>query len=930
MTTEAIAGAPGVTPLRERGWAAAGARGRSSVQVMARPGISVAASAPIAMVVWATVPGYRPPSLVPFLLAVLCAGVLVLAAELASFDNEETRKRRGVATSDLSEASQHRDGTPELAGTAHGGWQRRAAPPARHLWSDPAMVGVDRWLGHWPGVAGVGAVSWWAARLGTAGLLAAVAFRSVGVAHAWAFAGAAVAVLVVVSLLPAARHLVHVSLALVALCGVMVTVSGLVSLATGDLGNNLLPAGEWLTSHSSAGTVAVDASTTVVILCLAAASLPALTPVTAVQAGRAARWAIWAIWATIGATFASWACAIPALLRAAGLSSPTIVLEGGKSAELRAAVASLLQPLAGRGATVFAGAILCVTLLAAALGAAAAGTGLAETAMGAVRAARAGLHGPSLVVPGAGQRQPSRTLPLLPLLGMGLVSSVVAGTVAAVGPRGTLVVALGSLAAGALALTTLSPPVLRRCQRVPRPVRAWVGTSWVVVVTVAIGSAGPVALAVVGVTALSGAFAMGWRGRAGDVRPPGAWRDRHLALPWGTAAAALVATTAVTSLEVLPVGGGNNSPVWRGLAVVVMGASIVLLAIFPATSRLRAEHLVHAADTLSYKALPALAKALEGVARGEVRRAPTVEMSELEASTRRLETELDAHQAPDELVELTRALVEASRQVTRVAIGLEAVAQLDSRRLEELVEERTAALSNVNRHLADSQLRRRQLLDRTVRVAEGERARIAANLHDGPIQRLAALGLVLDRCRLRLDRDDADGARELVKRARTELSAEIQNLRQMMSELRPPILDEGGLDAAIRDQVSAWGSATGTDARFESWAHARLSANSETVLYRVVQEALANVAKHAKARLVTVTVNPSGSGVSLTVCDDGKGFDEAAQPDLLRGGHFGLVVMRERVELAAGRFEVRSAPDTGTQLTVWLPAVPTREPVGAA
>ncbi len=916
-----------MTPPRQRRWGATGARGRSSVQVMARPGIAVAASAPIAIVVLATVPGYRPPSLVPFLLAVLCAGVLVLAAELASFDNEDGRSRREPAAPDLSEAACHGDGTSDLAGSAHRGGQQRTVPPARHLWSDPAMVGVDRWLGRWPGVAGVGAVSWWAARLGTAGLLSAVAFRALGTAHAWAFACAAVVALVVVSLLPAARHLVHLSLALVALCGVLVTVSGLISLSAGDLGHNLLPSGAWLTSRSSAGTVAVDATTTVVVLCLAAMSLPAVTPATAARSGRAARWAIWT---TVGATFASWACAIPALLRAAGLSSPTIVFEAGKSAELKSAMASLLQPLAGPGATGLAGGMLCVALLAAALGAAAAGTGLAETAMGAARAARAGLHGPYLVVPGARQRQPSRTLPRLPLLGTGLVSSMVAGAVAAVGPRGSLMVALGSLAAGALALTALSPPVLRRCQRVPRPVRAWVGTTWAVVVTVAIGSAGPVALAVVGVTALSGAFAMGWRGQAGNALGRGAWRDRHLALPWGTAAAALVTITAVTSLEVLPLGSaGNNSAVWRGLAVVVMGASIVVLAIFPATSRLRAEHLAHAAHTLSYKALPALAKALEGVARGELSNAPTAEVSELKAATRPLETELDAFQAPDELVELTRALVEASRQVTRVAAGLEAVAQLDSRRLEELVEERTAALSNVNRHLTDSQLRRRQLLDRTVRVAEGERARIAANLHDGPIQRLAALGLVLDRCRLRLERDDTDTARELVKRARTELSGEIQNLRQMMSELRPPILDEGGLDAAIRDHVSAWGSATGTDARFESTAHPRLSPNSETVLYRVVQEALVNVAKHAKASLVTVTLGPSGNGVSLTVRDNGKGFFEAAQPDLLRGGHFGLVVMRERVELAAGRFDVLSAPNTGAQLTVWLPAVPTREPVGA-
>ena len=198
-----------------------------------------------------------------------------------------------------------------------------------------------------------------------------------------------------------------------------------------------------------------------------------------------------------------------------------------------------------------------------------------------------------------------------------------------------------------------------------------------------------------------------------------------------------------------------------------MGAGIVVLAVFPATARLRVEHLGQTTSVLADKALPALAKALEALASGNAARVPTAEMSELKAATRPLEAELGAYRASDEMLALTKALVEASNQLQRLAVAVDAVARLDSRRLEELVGERTVALSSVNRHLVDSQWRRRQLLDRTVRVAEGERARIAANLHDGPIQRLATLGLILDRCRLRLDRDDQDGARELVKRAGT-------------------------------------------------------------------------------------------------------------------------------------------------------------------
>jgi signal transduction histidine kinase len=369
---------------------------------------------------------------------------------------------------------------------------------------------------------------------------------------------------------------------------------------------------------------------------------------------------------------------------------------------------------------------------------------------------------------------------------------------------------------------------------------------------------------------------------------------------------------------------------WRGLAVVVMGAGIVLLAVMPATSRLRVEHLRNTASVLSEKALPALANALDALTKGGARPSTMAELSELKAVARPLEAELAAYRSPDEMYLLTKALVDASNQAARIAASVDAVAQLDYRRLEEVVEERLASLSNVNRNLVDSQWRRRQLLDRTVRVAEGERARIAANLHDGPIQRLAALGLVLDRCALRLDRQDSEGAMELVKRARQELSEEIHNLREMMSELRPPILDEGGLDAALRDQLSGWSATTGVESRLEAAPHDPLPSDSETVVYRVVQEALTNVAKHARASLVTVSISQSGKGLRVVVWDNGKGFNPRSQHEMLRNGHFGLVVMRERVELASGRFEVKSAPLTGTQVIVWVPITSAGEPVEAA
>ncbi len=882
----------------------------------ARPGTVVAAGLPVALAGWSVLPGYRPAPLVPLGLALLGAAVLVLAAQLASAD--QPRPAPPARVLDLGHHDQPLLGSPEPDGAPPG------SPPGR--WSDPALVGVGRWLAHWPGIAGVNAASWWAARTGAAGLLCALGLEAAGAPHALAWAAVAAAVVTGTALLPAGRHLVHLSVALVTVVGAGVSLSGLVALGQGHLTGPLLPHAPWWPRSGSLDNVAVQATTTVVLLCLGAVSLPSMNP-TSRAGGRKARRAL--VWAGLGTAVTTWYAAVPALLWTAGLSRGTAGGQGGVVRALVAASGRLLQPLGGGDSRALAQAVLVTACLAGALGLAGGANGVAVAAVGTARAARGGRHGTSgasaRAVPapgGTGLARPA--LLIIALLGAGAAAGAAVG-----GLNALALITLGSLAASAMALTALAPPALPRVEHLPGPVRAAVAATWALAVTVAVGSAGPVPLVVVGVTALAGAFAVGWRGQAGGGRATGGWRPHHVALPWSTAAAALVVTAAVTGLEAVPQRGAGAPALWRGLAVVVMGAGVVVLAVFPATWRRRSARLAQAAEELGDTALPAVAGALEALARGEPAELPVSQTAHLQHVARVLEGELSAQHASDEAQRLTEALLTSLRQANRVAVAARSVAQLGTERLERLVERRTTALANVNRHLVDSQLRRRQVMDRTVRVAEGERARIAANLHDGPIQRLAAVGLVLDRCLLRLERSDPEAAHGLVTRARSELSAEIQGLRQMMSELRPPILDQGGLDAALRDHVAAWSAAHGTEARFESIGQASLSADSETVIYRIVQEALANVAKHAKASLTTVVLSASGNGAQVSVRDNGKGFVQSSQPDLLRGGHFGLVVMRERVELAAGRFEVRSAPHTGTEVTVWLPGVPVDEHVGA-
>ena len=221
--------------------------------------------------------------------------------------------------------------------------------------------------------------------------------------------------------------------------------------------------------------------------------------------------------------------------------------------------------------------------------------------------------------------------------------------------------------------------------------------------------------------------------------------------------------------------------------------------------------------------------------------------------------------------------------------------------------------------LEQAQSERKLLLDRTVHAAEEERIRLAANLHDGPIQRLASVSLTLDRAMLRLDRGDPVVAGDLLERGQDELRAEVDALRRMMTELRPPILDEAGFEAGVRDLVDDFAQRTHVVGRVSGALLAPLPPDTETALYRVVQEALWNVAKHADATAVEVELRDLGGVVELTVADDGQGFRPESSTSLLRDGHYGLVGMRERIESTGGLLVVESDPGAGTRLTARVP-----------
>lgn len=216
---------------------------------------------------------------------------------------------------------------------------------------------------------------------------------------------------------------------------------------------------------------------------------------------------------------------------------------------------------------------------------------------------------------------------------------------------------------------------------------------------------------------------------------------------------------------------------------------------------------------------------------------------------------------------------------------------------------------------------RQQLLARLYEALEGQHQRLAADLHDSHVQALAAMGLKLDRVRLLLDADP-ERVRGLLDELRGDVTVELGAMRRTIGALRPLVLDQRGLVAAVRELAAATrdraGLAECTVA--DELGGQRLSPELETVLFRVAQQALANVAQHAGAAQVSVRLEWSGSSVVLRVDDDGRGFDPAHAEVLTGYGGFGLTSMRERVQSVGGRLTVDSEPGRGTSVEAQVPA----------
>jgi signal transduction histidine kinase len=273
---------------------------------------------------------------------------------------------------------------------------------------------------------------------------------------------------------------------------------------------------------------------------------------------------------------------------------------------------------------------------------------------------------------------------------------------------------------------------------------------------------------------------------------------------------------------------------------------------------------------------------------------------------------------------IDQALVESVSSFARVVESAlrEARAQLEKR-----VEDRTRQLARMNEELL-AQIKQREraeeirirLLQQVVKAQEDEQRRIARELHDQMGQQITALGL-----KVRALTGD-DGLQPRLRHEIENVQKIVQQLDQdvdfLVWQLRPTALDDLGLVEAISDYVNNWSRHTGVSAKLylTGMDGKRLSAEVETVLYRVTQEALNNVAKHAAARNVRVGLEHGPDATVLTVTDDGTGFDLKRQR---RDGttHFGLDGMTERAALVGGTLSVEGRPGHGTTVSVRIPVV---------
>jgi signal transduction histidine kinase len=220
------------------------------------------------------------------------------------------------------------------------------------------------------------------------------------------------------------------------------------------------------------------------------------------------------------------------------------------------------------------------------------------------------------------------------------------------------------------------------------------------------------------------------------------------------------------------------------------------------------------------------------------------------------------------------------------------------------------------RRLRQGQEERETLLRTTLEASDSERRRIARVLHDGVVQELAGVSYSLSAAAERAGAGGDRGIEEALRRAASQTRDSMRALRSLLVEIYPPRVHEAGLEPALRDLLAPL-AREGVETSVTVERGLALGPAVDAHLFRAAQEAIRNVAAHAAAQNVSVSVRREGPVVALSVIDDGTGFErEGAAPG---NGHFGLRLLSDLAAETGGRLEVDSAPGAGTRVTMEVP-----------
>ncbi len=354
----------------------------------------------------------------------------------------------------------------------------------------------------------------------------------------------------------------------------------------------------------------------------------------------------------------------------------------------------------------------------------------------------------------------------------------------------------------------------------------------------------------------------------------------------------------------------------RGLATLRERSEVVRLVCDTVTETLgSAEADLCLAGSAGYRA------AVAGAERSLLADGPLVAWLEREQRPLQPQPE-DASPAAEELCRMGMALAVplllGSRLLGILVLGEkrsgEPYSDADLELLSALGSSAALALENARLHEERVDILRQQFMQ-VAAVQEEERRRIARELHDGVGPSLASLRIRLRTLHKLLDRQQSPLAAE-VQELSDQAQANIRDIRRLIFDLRPAAL-EFGLVAALREHVARYERDQGirVDLAVPD-VTSPLAAVLEAALFRIAQEALANVARHARARRAQVSLSTDGGRVTLSVVDDGQGFDVEAARD---GNHLGLWSMQKRVEQFGGSFRVETWPGQGTRITVMIP-----------